>query len=266
MTIIKAEIIADSANKDGIRLTTMLCTYPLVIHAEVMTHRVFSRNAASSRAIPIARLIKDVQDNPFIPLHWGKNEPGMQANAQLTGGNLQAAKEVWNEALNGALKSAEALAHWGTHKQLANRILAPFAHIRTLITATDWMNFFALRCHPAAEPHMRELANAMRNAHDESTPTQLFEKQWHLPFVSDTDSAATTVGIDARLLSVARCARVSYLTQDTGQLPDPRKDQSLSSKLLASGHWSPFEHQAVPAKGRHANFSGWMSYRAQLDA
>jgi thymidylate synthase ThyX len=263
MTTIKAEIICDSVN-NGNRLTTMLCTYPLVIHAEVMTHRMFSRNAASSRAIPAKRLIEDVERDPFVPLYWGKNEPGMQASKELVGETLKDAIDIWHTALDRALDAASGMAEIGAHKQIVNRLLAPFAHIRTLITATDWGNFFKLRCHDAAEPHMHMLADAMHAAINASAPQHKEDSGVHLPFVGSAD-ASNYSNASLELISAARCARVSYRTQE-GELPNAEKDLALAEKLSSSGHWSPFEHIARPKYGRCANFMGWQSLRRQMGA
>lgn len=265
-----AIVVQDSINDRGGRLTTLQLRYPRLVHAEFMTHRAFSRNASSSRAIPVERLIQDVIDDPAIPCHWGANQPGMQARAEhdaliwAGGGASYTAKKAWLQARNNAVNVARAFADAGYHKQVANRLLEPFAHINVVVTATDWENFFDLRLHEDAEPNIQLLARAMKAAMDGSQPILCRDGQWHLPYVAshefqdygDDDEALKAV-------SVARCARVSYKTHD-GAPTDFLKDKELGERLSSSGHWSPFEHQATPAWGRHANFMGWQSLRTGM--
>jgi thymidylate synthase ThyX len=280
---ISAKIIADSVSPDGKRLTTVQTRYPKFIHGEVMTHRAFSRNASSSRAIPVARLIQDVIDDPIEPSFWGKNQPGMQAAEELTGEYLNMAKAYWNIVRSMSISSARYLTIYGTHKQIVNRILEPYCHINTLISATEWDNFFELRCHPAAQPEMRMLAEAIRDARAASTPKLLRLGEWHLPYFDpEADREAL---FDANLggdlfdwmirLSVARCARVSYLTQE-GAVPTTEADLALYDRLVGSVplHASPAEHQATPdrkwelgweAPELHGNFVGWVQRRKQIE-
>lgn len=265
---ISAAVIADSISDT--RITTLQLRYPRFIHAEFMTHRVFSRNASSSRAIPVQRLIQDVIDDPAMPVHWGKNQPGMQAreehDAPVKFRNDQVSPEIaWMRARDVAIDAAQRFNDAGYHKQVANRLLEPFSHINVLVTATDWDNFFALRDHEDAQPEIQLLARAMREAMDLSTPTPLHVGDWHLPYVetalySGQPRAAVE---DAKLISSGRCARVSYLTHD-GKKSTPKSDMQLSWSLIDNRHASPFEHQATPAYGRHANFNGWISQRAIL--
>ncbi len=240
----------------------MAVTYPRIIHSEMMTHRVFSRNSASSRAIPASKMIQMVQDEPFIPIHWGKNQPGMQAKEEIPILDRRLAAHLWEEALKRALQSATYLTELGVHKQIVNRILEPFAWITVIITATEWENFFAQRCHPDAEPHIRKVAEMMRDAlytltwEERPIPRKLWE--WHLPYITDEDRAVTHQP-DLIKASVARCARVSYLNHDGTR--DINKDLELYEKLEAGGHWSPFEHVAQVVdypqlRGRNGNFKG----------
>ncbi len=303
MTTISAKIIADSIGEHAPRLTTMQLRYPRAIHAEFMTHRVFSRNASSSRAIPVKRLIQDVINDPFVPLHWGKHQKGMQADLEcdelLTftdpGTNEQFSclrDEAWLNLMNDAIRVAEAYDRAGYHKQIVNRLLEPWAHINVVCTATDWSNFLALRDHPDAEPHIQLLAKAMRKALDNSTPTMLKEDEWHLPYVDKIDgkpcqkdhaTGATFMDdMTAVYVSVARCARVSYMTHD-GRVPNRDEDIKLADRLLGSVplHASPAEHQAkiarvvpyaAPSSGvmwpegaMFGNLSqGWVQYRKML--
>ncbi len=286
MTTITAKIIADSISPEGIRLTTMQLRYPKWIHGEFMTHRVFSRNASSSRAIPVPRLIQDVLDDPAFPIRWTSNKPGMQGGEELTGDQLFHANVWMQAALDIAVKAARGMHDAGASKQLINRVLEPFCHINVVVTATDWDNFFALRCHPMAEPHMEMLANAMRDARAASDPTPLKLGQWHLPYVDPLKElnllpSKPEGGFDDKWayelmikLSVARCARVSYLTHE-GKTPDIVADLALYDRLVGSVplHASPAEHQATPDEfddgyplqpDLHGNFWGWVQFRKTL--
>jgi thymidylate synthase ThyX len=274
--MIEAKIIEDSISPDGIRLTTMQLMFPRFILPEFNTHRVFSRNASSSRAIPVAKMIEQVRTNPAMPVHWGKNQPGMQANEQLTGPDLAGAQDLWDLAAQQAANIAETMNRIGLHKQVANRILEPFQHIHVVVTATDWDNFFALRCHPDAQPEIRELADRMAEAIGVSQPMIRGYGQWHLPYVSqdERDDISDPLGSTATLLriSAARCARVSYLTHD-GKTPDIEKDLELFQRLVGSEpiHASPTEHQATPLGGISlrgnlcGNFDRWIQHRKIIE-
>lgn len=270
---IEAKVIAHSSHEGCPDLITIQARYPRFIHAEAKTHRLIriddaeyeflqevslmddpqlSRNASSSRAIPIQRMIQDVLDDPAMPVEWGSNKAGMQAGEEIeypSDGKVQ-----WNLAMTSAVYHAKHLADLGLHKQIVNRVLEPFSHISVVITATDWDNFFDLRCHPDADPTMRALAEAMRDAIDLSVGWNLEIGEWHKPYGGMLKHSA------------ARCARVSYLNHD-GTEPDTGKDDDLAQMLIDSGHWSPFEHQATPTPNeRHANLNGWMSHRTALGA
>lgn len=281
---ITAVIIKDSINTAGTRLTTLQLRYPRFIHAEFMTHRVFSRNASSSRAIPVKRLIQDVIEDTAMPLHWGKNQPGMQAreehNDQVVVGFgsddyvFGSREEAWNVARDNAIRQAEMFDAAGYHKQIVNRLLEPFTHINVVVSATDWDNFFELRDHPDAQPEIQVLARAMKDAMAGSTPDRLREGQWHVPYVDFNEELQLyadrhDLGLIevARKVSVARCARVSYVTHD-GRKTTVEEDVALHDKLVVAEplHASPAEHQATPAVGtKDRNFQGWKQYRQWLE-
>jgi hypothetical protein len=267
---ISAKIVADSipywgdpATGKKHRITTMELTYPRFIHSEFMTHRKFSRNAASSRAIPVKKMLKQVWTDPATPVWWGKNQPGMQANEELSGWRLKAAKRLWVLAGCMMVVVAWAFEKIGLHKQVANRILEPWMWMKTIVTATEFNHFFRLRRAKEAQPEIKALADVMYTAMRASTPTQLQTGQWHLPFVSGWE--VQEHGIEnARKLSAARCARVSYLNHD-GTKPDVAKDLQLHDRLVQAPHASPFEHQATPAPyNTKGNFIGWMQYRSLI--
>jgi len=254
MTKIEAKVLTDSTF-NGNRLTTMQLTYPRFVHAEYMTHRAFSRNAASSRAIPVAKMMSNIVGHPVVPIHWGANQRGMQAFQELSPESQANCEEIWLDALEKMLMSVQALMAEGLHKQIANRLLEPWMHITVVHSATSWNNFFKLRCHEMAEPHMQKLAFAMKTAYIKSTPE---ERLWHTPltgFPGDENLSES----DLRLVSVARCARVSYLTHDGTR--DVEADLRLAETLRTNGHFSPWEHVAHAADGRWGNFTGWKQLR-----
>ena len=242
--------------------------YPRFIHSELMTHRSFSRNAASSRAIPIKKMIAAVRNEPAMPVYWGRNQSGMSAREAVAPEIEARAREQWRSALADALRHAEVLSDSGIdlHKQLVNRLLEPFAWITVIITATDWSNFFTQRCHEDAQPEIKHLADLMLGAYRESVPAAVDAGRWHLPLVAD-DERGLADDVLCKI-SVARCARVSYLTHDGRR--DHARDIELYERLLgggANGHWSPFEHVATPASrgdARSANFVGWEQYRKRF--
>jgi thymidylate synthase ThyX len=283
---IRAEVIADSVSPHGVRLTTLQLRYPKFIHGEFMTHRVFSRNASSSRAIPVERLIKDVINDPVYPSFWGKDQPGMSAREEhneFLHTVEKSREDAWDYARKQAITMAQAFAKAGYHKQIINRLLEPFCHINVVVTATEWTNFFALRCHKDAQPEMRELAEAMRSAITRSAPDRILYDHWHTPYVDSHDFNWTDEDDIKRAVkcSVARCARVSYLTQDS-KIPSVEDDLKLYDRLVGSVplHASPAEHQATPDEWvdlvdlkafpgwrhpeLHGNFRGWIQYRKTL--
>lgn len=292
---INAKIIADSV-ANGVRLTTLELEYPRFIHSQMMTHRMFSRNASSSRAIPTNKTIEAVLNNPAIPISWGVNKAGMQADEEFSDLQSTVAQHHWNQARQATIscvKPMTKIGNVGVHKQIINRLLEPFQHIKVIVTATEWDNFFKLRLHEDSQPEIQELARVMKQAMDESKPWELDPGDYHLPYVDVYDHMYTVNDeecIDypeAIKCSVARCARVSYNNHDNST-PDIEKDIKLADKLLAAGHMSCFEHQATPMKPlvenvrledgiTHVkirskksdtywsnNFRGWIQYRALL--
>jgi hypothetical protein len=257
----EAKIIADSISPAGVRLTTLQVTFPRFILAEFNTHRAFSRNSASSRAIPVKKRIEAVLADPFIPEQFGRNQKGMQAQHNIEGEDAARAREIWMSTLNVAALEAQHLDEIGVHKQHANRLLEPFSWHTVVVTATDWDNFFHLRCHPDAQPEFQKIAGMMRDVMKASTPQPVVSYDWHLPY-TDLHAWFVPGHKHAALVSAARCARVSYLTHDGKQ--NMEADLALATKLLAAGHMSPFEHPATPmdtATEYYGNFKGWMQYR-----
>ena len=258
-----AKIIADSVNGNGDRLTTFELTYHRYIHSEVMTYRNLSRSSASSRAIPVEKMIKLVKEQEVTPLHWGRNCKGMSAKEELNQDEFLAAWHIWKTARENAVASAESMARIPVHKQIINRLLEPFATITVIATGTSWGNLFEQRCHKDSQPEFKALADLMKDAYDENPPCEAKAGEWHVPFLDREN-------IDhPELLKIAtgRCARVSYLNHDGDR--SINDDIKLHDRLLSSkpAHLSPFEHCAIALSnsGRHANLTGWQSYRNILE-
>ncbi len=273
--MISAKIIADSYSNNGQRLTTFELEYPRFIHSEFMTHRVFSRNAASSRAIPLNTMIKLVWSNPAEPVHWGKNQSGMQAKEELKGASLFWTKKIWKWSGRVVCGFAWLLGKTKVHKQIANRILEPWSHIKVVVSATEWDNFFSLRNHPDAQPEIHRLAKLMWTLYSTNTPKLLREGEWHLPYLDgyevfpDEDFCPFEENhiclSDAIKLSASLCAQVSYRKADESI----EKALLIYDRLVESKpvHASPFEHQATPAKSNiviSGNFRGWIQFRQSI--
>ncbi len=268
---ISAKIIADSISPDGVRLTTFQLRYHRFVHSELLTHRVFSRNSSSSRAIPVSKMIAWVKEDPAIPVEWGSNKPGMQAGAHLSAEDAAKAEAIWLAARDEMIKRTEEMNALGVHKQITNRMLEPWHHIAVVLTATQFANWFALRWHPGAQPEIRELAKAMAVVFRASTPEPLVHGEWHLPYIKLGERLAFSVDVLLKM-SVARCARVSFMNHD-GTNPDSAKDIDLHDRLAVAEplHASPTEHQGTPlAEGESAAklsgnlIRGWKQYRKTL--
>lgn len=281
-----AKVVCDSISPEGIRITTMQLHYPRFIHAEVMTHRLFSRNASSSRAIPAKSVLQTVREMPAMPIHWGKNQPGMQANEELDLVEKVQVQQAWLVAMDEACKHSEFMSAKGCHKQLVNRITEPWQYINVVVTATEWENFFWLRNHKDAQPEIQYLAKQMYTARESSTPKLLHPGEWHLPFVEFekgryfADSAELTIE-EAQKISASACAQVSYRKNDLSLA----KAESIWNKLIFAEpvHASPVEHQATPISISKnwrlqlgvthedqwgylwsGNFRGWIQFRKTL--
>jgi hypothetical protein len=277
MTTISAKVIAHSRCRiSGKELFTLQLRYPRWIHAELMTHRQFSRNASSSRAIPVKKLLADMLRDPAYPIYWGSNQKGMQAGKPLTGWRLGTVKAAWWLGKWAAAGAAWMADKAGAHKQVVNRLIEPFCHINVVVSSTEWSNWEALRQHGDAEPHIHHLAREMKKVMYWSDPIILSPGEWHTPYVDVTDedeepaAASGGAAILAVKLSVARCARTSYLTHE-GKEPSMEEDLKLHDRLLDSEplHASPAEHQATPDPyGEHrsqwGNFQYFRQYRKTL--
>lgn len=268
----QVEVILASRGANGAPpIYTIRLRYPRIIHGEIMTHRVFSRNARSSRAVPVKTMLLETTTMPFIPWHWGKNQSGMQAgedwNAMVelqvgewtgiqdTGFEELTREQAWLWARDMAVETAEAFMDAGYHKQIPNRLLEPFSWIDTLITATDWANFLHLRDHEDAEPHLQDLARLVKQAIETAEVQVLEEGAWHLPYIVPEDHLAmgayipspvsvNTMNQELCKLSAARCARISYKPFD-GDASYERELERYNLLVTSERvHASPLEHQA----------------------
>jgi hypothetical protein len=255
---VTAEIIADSINEDGVRITTFELDYPRIVHAELMTHREFSRNAASSRAIPTKAVLDRVMSDPAMPVHFGKNQTGMQdAGEHFELINGYTPQEWWKLMALSAAKFSEGFADAGYHKQVANRGTEFAQNIKVVVTSTSYDNWFWLRECEMADPTIHVLANVMLAAYNESSPRLLLPGEWHVPYYFDgywSDSGMTVEGVavdinghtlaEALKISSSCCAQVSYRKSDDSL----EKAVGLYDRLVGAEkvHASPFEHQGTP--------------------
>lgn len=266
MDFVSVKVIEDSVSPDNLRLTTLQLKYPRYIHAEFMTHRVFSRNASSSRAIPVAKLAAAATENMVYPARWGKNQAGMQPSEEnLSPEDADKAKKIWDKMAAVCANGAQQLSELGLHKQWANRPLEWFGMISVVVSATDWENFHHVRSHSAAQDEVRQLSDKIKEVRAESVPKGLMRDEWHLPYVSEEERENYFL-TDCIKISSARCARVSYNKHD-GTSSSVEDDVSLYERLVGSypQHMSPVEHQATPMPGRWGNFHGWKQHRQFLE-
>jgi len=259
---ISAKIVADSISAYGKRITTFELEYPRFIHSEFTTHRMISKNAASSRAIPVNKMIENIIANTAMPIHWGKNQPGMSAKEEcdqmfnLSWGHsdetmypLNTREDMWRESRSFAIYVAEAFSRAGYHKQIVNRLLEPYQFMKVVATATEWDNFFWLRDHEDAQPEIRELARVMLLAMNQSKPVILYETEWHMPYFENgywKEHFSNNTLEEALMISSSCCAQTSYRKSDDSL----EKAIIVYNKLVESKpvHASPFEHQAKPMK------------------
>lgn len=282
-----AQVILDSVNADtGDRLTTLVCNFPRSILPELVSHRllfvdptdedisnliaaydadmphILSKNAASSRAVPIKRMIGRVRDMPFIPV-FRTAQKGMASGVPAPDHIQEAARRAVEDQMHASLHLAEYLESLGLEKGQVNRYIEPYSYIEVLITATEWNNFLLLRDHQAAIVEIQELARCIREARDRSKPRVLHPGEWHLPFI-DQDTSHWQ-----NKRSAAHCARISYRSLVTGQPSTPEEDDNLFNKLVSDErikHLSPLEHPAVAldSKQRCGNLVGWRSLRKDM--
>ncbi len=288
--MITAKLIADSKNEFGDRLTTFVVTFPRIVLAEFNTHRMLSKNSASSRAIPFRKMVETMfgtSNLKFTPIRWMKEHKGMQGTEYFTDINdIVELDKMWDEAALSALEHAEKFSNKGVTKQICNRLLEPFMLHTVIVTGTDWENFFALRTHNDAEIHIQKLAYVMLDVYNENIPKILKSGEWHIPY-EDEIILPPTIPIDEGLtleegvnirkvkISTAKCARVSYTVIGNTKETDYQKDIELHDKFVTNKplHASPFEHcgrcmtkeERQNNKGYNKNFKGFIQYRSLLE-
>jgi hypothetical protein len=263
---VSAKILTYSESKStGKRIATFVLTIPKFIQAHINSHRSLSRNASSSRAMPAKIIRKRVLENPFIPIEFGKNKPGMRGGEAVTGFSLWFARISWLWA-----RYIPCCFHWvceklNIHKEVINRLIEPWMFTEVVVTATEWQNFIKLRGDNAAQPEIQVIAKDIERLLRDSKPTILEVGEWHLPFITEQEKNDFKIE-DLLKISVARCARVSYRLYD-GTFSNLEKDVLLCNKLIEQGHWSPFEHVATPINSmdRSGNFVGWSQYRKHFE-
>lgn len=262
---IDARIVLSSVNPAGDRLVTVLFRFPRWLHSELMTHRAFSRNAASSRAIPVHKILEMVTETPAMPEYWGGEKPGMQSGAHLDEGATGMCKHIWKHAASLTVECARDLLDRGLHKSLVNRLLEPWMPYTVLVSATSWDNFFALRAHKDAMPEFQILAYRMLDQYLKCETQQLDWGQWHIPFGDQMPE-----GLDelTRLkVATARCARLSYLTYD-GEM-NVAKDLELYHRLMEAAplHASPAEHpaRAMPSMYLHSEHAHPSEFHCEVN-
>lgn len=256
---ISAKVLADSTSSEtGQRIVTFELEYPRIIHSENMTHRVASKNSASTRAVPTPKAVEHVRNNTFMPVWWGKNQSGMSAREELNApviinGVSLTREEAWLQLRDVTCQYVEAFHEAGYHKQIIARPLEVFSIHKIVYTATDYSNFFWLRDHEDAQPEIQVLAREMKAAYQSSITTLLNLGDWHTPYykngywreVGDTKVDAYGYTRDQALkISTSMCAQVSYRVGDA----TIEKADNIYVKLMGGDvvHASPLEHQASP--------------------
>lgn len=290
----QVKVVLDSISPEGIRLPTVQFRQPRMVHADFLTHRVNSRNGRSSRAVPSVTLLEEAK-NPYVP-HFMKNEPGMVASEEMDDVDRAEAELIWRDMAEYTRLGVARLAALKVHKQWANRPLEWFGYIDVLVSATDWNNYFGLRDESGAQPEIQQVARAIREALDASTPKLLQPGEWHLPYIEESDwqlardflrAGTRRVALETEVvdllkkISAARCARLTIKPFDgdgSFEKELQRYDRLILSRPV---HASPVEHQATPdrplkkknwstqkaerigwfAPKLHGNFEGWIQAR-----
>ena len=266
----EAQVLADSISPANHRVTSLQVTMPRFILAEFNTHRVHSRNSASSRAIPVERRIEQIRSAPFVPEAFGKNKSGMQASEGLDADKDAIARELWRDAAADAVKHAAALARIEVHKQHANRVIETYAWHTVVVTSTEWDNWDALRVSKLAQPEMFKVAGMMKEVRAASSPRRVDYVDWHLPYVESDDVGAylqanaangrtrSELMLDMAKLSAGRCAAVSYERQSSTS--DMTKAIARADGLVSNGHMSPLENALRPMNIHELEIFGKAEY------
>lgn len=296
---VSAKVICDSSFGNT-RLITLEVELHRFILSEMNTHRSLSRNYQSSRAVPVKQMIEQVRKDPAMPVHWGKNQPGMVAERELSDDLASAVSRIWQESAMDAARNAEIMDKYGAAKQLVNRVLEPFMWTKGVVTGTydAWQAFLKLRAHKDAQPEIQALAFKIRDTIEDSRTNWLKEGEWHLPYVKyikdclgdmmylngnlpdfnhKTQIIPTFGNVkDAIKVSTSCTAQVSYRKLDDS-LDKAMKIYDMLN-LPKDGvypddppHFSPTEHIAIakdkPSKDLSGNFNSYdfIQYRKLLE-
>lgn len=255
----KAKILKDSITKNGNRVTTFELEYPRYIHSQIMTHRVASKNCASSRAIPIQKNIDFIKENFEYPM-WTLSKSGMQGDTLNDKDLTEKANALWYKAFEYMSSVVLELKDLGIHKQNANRLLEPFQTIKVVFTSSLLENFFKLRIHPHAQLEIQEIACKMRDCLNASTPTLLEDNMWHLPYIDyEVDWGNVEEVEKAKKISASCCAQVSYRKLDQTE----EKALDIYDKLINGDilHGSAFEHVCRPLKDNEEQLGNLIGFR-----
>jgi thymidylate synthase ThyX len=261
MASFRCEILADSVNPEGVRLTTFEIVFPRMVLADLRTHRATSWSVESTRAIPLAQRIEHVRNDPYVPTFLSA-APGMNGGDPLVGDQRDAAEMAWRIAASDAANACEALIH--TSKQHAGRLLEPFSWVSAIVSATDWENMFNLRIHGGAQPEAKQIVERMRLLYAVNEPEVLDWGEWHLPLLTPDDVNEdwhAHVEFGPAYISAGHCAATSYGRQHQGTAQEAYERWEV--KLQPFGHWSPAEHpaQAVAEPSRSNYGYGWKQLR-----
>lgn len=272
---ISARIVAKSKSAySGTVLPTWECDFPKCILAELNTHGMLVKNAQSSRAVPVKKVIEQIRNNPVTPVHWGSNQAGMVAGEEINqsismrtwdGGSYNHDRDsAWKETADTIAELMELWSDAGYHKQIVNRIGEAFTMVRGVITGTEIDNFFHLRYHKDADPYIQELARCMWEAYEQAEAEVLYEGEWHLPYVTKIDTpTGKKLGVfevdedgivvfksctteQALKVSAAACGQVSYRKLDLSEETVDRVWNRLMTGDII--HASVTGHQATPMK------------------
>lgn len=256
--MIKAKIVQDSSLPTGERLLTFSVMYGRLIHSELLRHRAASHSVKSSRAIPTHKYRAEVMENIYVPVKFGTKKKGMQAGEPTFLTKFYGEK-IWKLSSKFACFFHWMMEKFGIHKEVANRVLEPYVWVEETITVeADALKEIAnLRIHDDAQEDVRRIVEEMVYEMDRSTPVELNQEQWHVPYVVRrqvenemiyTDNNGNKLTLDQAIVcSAARCARSSYANHDNS-MSSYDKDIGLAKQLVGSEpmHLSPFEHQARP--------------------
>lgn len=242
----ECEVILDSIIQ-GDRITCFRVTYPRIVHSEFLRHRMDSFCSASSRAIPLNRIID--QYFGYIPDNWRKHQSGMQpieGNNIFTDEELKDYTDLYKYIMNESEKIAKLLHKEGKGlaKEQVNRLLEPYSYITHLVQTTEkgYKHFFDLRTDKHAQYEIRCIAEMMKDKYNKSYP---LKRKYHLPFYQHEFVADSNPDILKYLkVSSARCARTSYYNHE-GNMPSLEEDLKLSETLLNDKHLSPFEFPVI---------------------